>query len=173
MKFFRPRNWTEESWNRFRAEAKILAKLRHPGIVAVYNMGLGDGQFLYYVMDLLDGEPLDQLIEREGPVKIDQALQIFIKVADALGAAHAKGVIHRDIKPSNLMLLHDSGKKSLSVKIVDFGIARLSSQNFAVQSQTKTGMIVGTPFYMSPGAKMPGSDSGRAFRRIFIWLHYV
>jgi serine/threonine protein kinase len=141
---------SKEYWNRFRAEAQTLAKLNHPGIVGIHNMGVDGGQFPYYVMDLLAGEALDLLIKREGPLSLEVALAVFIQVADALGAAHQQGIIHRDIKPSNLMLLKDAHKHTTKVKIVDFGIARLTKKGLAAQSQTKTGMIVGTPFYMSP-----------------------
>ncbi len=141
---------SDEYWNRFQAEAQALAKLKHPGIVSVYNMGIAGGQFPYYVMDLLDGNPLDQMIKTYGPMPIQKAMEIFAQVADALSAAHSQGIIHRDIKPSNLMLLREIKGQTALVKIVDFGIARLSKQGFAAQSQTKTGMIVGTPYYMSP-----------------------
>ncbi len=137
-------------WNRFRVEAQVLAKLNHKCIVSVYNMGVHDGQFPYYVMDLLEGEGLDRLIKYRGPLAIDTAIEIFIQIADALSAAHLKEIIHRDIKPSNLMLLPDQSTSIATVKIVDFGIARMSKQDISRQSQTKAGAIIGTPFYMSP-----------------------
>jgi serine/threonine protein kinase len=141
---------SSEAWNRFQAEAKSLARLKHPGIVSIYNMGIDKGQCPYYVMDLISGEPLDSLIARVGPVPVEQALDLFIQVADALASAHLQGIIHRDIKPSNLMLQFDSQSQTLRVKLVDFGIARLSKQGLVTQSQTATGLIFGTPFYMSP-----------------------
>jgi serine/threonine protein kinase len=141
---------SSEYWSRFQAEAKVLAKLNHPGIVGIYNMGIDSGTCPYYVMDLLSGEGLDSLIGRCGPLPVNQALDCFIQVADGLSCAHAQGIIHRDIKPSNLMLIeHDNGQTG-RVKIVDFGIARLSKQGLGAQSQTATGLIFGTPFYMSP-----------------------
>ncbi|MBS1989315.1 MAG: serine/threonine protein kinase [Cyanobacteria bacterium SZAS LIN-3] len=150
IKILSSEDLNEEYWNRFRSEAQALAKLNHPNIVGIFNMGVDRGQFPYYVMDLLDGETLDQVIARRGRVPTAEALSIFIQVADALGSAHSQGIIHRDVKPSNLVLLRDAGGRFQSVKIVDFGIARLSKQNFGAQSQTKTGMVFGTPFYMSP-----------------------
>ncbi len=138
------------AWARFQIEAKSLAMLNHPGIVGIYNMGIDKEQCPYYVMDLLSGEAMDSLIDRSGSLPVAEALKIFIQVADALASAHAQGIIHRDIKPSNLMLMQDEQKQITTVKLVDFGIARLSKQGLAAQSQTATGLIFGNPFYMSP-----------------------
>jgi len=139
-----------ENWTRFQVEAKALARLNHPGIVAIYNMGIDGGLVPYYVMDLLSGETLDQLIHKSGRLPVEQVLDYFIQIADAISVAHAQDIIHRDIKPSNLMLVRDSSNKITGVKVVDFGIARLSNQGFKTQSQTATGLIFGTPYYMSP-----------------------
>jgi len=141
---------SSEHWERFRAEAKVLAKLNHPNIVSIYNMGVDNSSCPYYVMDLLRGEPLDIVISRRQSLPIDQALDCFIQVADALSNAHNQGVIHRDIKPSNLMLIGQKKDNIGQVKLVDFGIARMSKQNLGTQSQTATGMVFGTPYYMSP-----------------------
>jgi serine/threonine-protein kinase len=150
MKLLKGDQLSGEYWSRFKAEAQALAQLNHPGIVGIHNMGVDGGQFPYYVMDLVPGEALDLLISKNGRVPVNEALDIFIQVADALGSAHLQGIIHRDVKPSNMMLVRDDKNGTLCVKIVDFGIARLSKHGFAAQSQTKTGMIFGTPFYMSP-----------------------
>ncbi len=102
-------------------------------------------------MDLLSGETLDVRLQRKnGPLDRDLALDLFIQVADALSSAHQQGIVHRDIKPSNLMLIRNSQNQITSIKIVDFGIARLSKHGFAAQSQTATGLVFGTPYYMSP-----------------------
>lgn len=144
---------SREAWNRFQVEAKALAKLNHPGIVGIHNMGVHHGlddNTPYYVMDLLSGENLDDLIKKSGPLPINQALEYFTQVADALQSAHAQGVVHRDIKPSNLMLVRDQSERVAQIKIVDFGIARVNQSGHSSQSQTATGVIIGTPFYMSP-----------------------
>jgi serine/threonine protein kinase len=141
---------SDEYWNRFRAEAQALAKLNHPNIVGIYNMGVDAGHFPYFVMDLLTGHTLDVLVAEKGPLAVNETLDIFIRVADALGSSHAQGIIHRDVKPSNIMLVPDQNNQMTGVKLVDFGIARLAKDALAAQSQTKTGMIFGTPFYMSP-----------------------
>jgi len=140
-----------EAWARFKIEAKALAKLNHPGIVGIHNMGIDKGVSPYYVMDLLSGESLDVIIRDKGPLPTSDALKLFAGVADALASAHAHGIIHRDIKPSNLMLVRDPSGTIDQPKIVDFGIARLTNKGgHNMQSQTATGVVFGTPFYMSP-----------------------
>jgi len=141
---------TSASWTRFQSEAKALARLKHPGIVGIHNMGIHNGVYPYYVMDLLHGETLDVKIANSGKLPVRQALNVFIQVTDALHSAHQQGIIHRDIKPSNLMLEHDPISRVLRVKLMDFGIARLTQQGQDNQSQTATGLIFGTPYYMSP-----------------------
>lgn len=145
-----------ESWMRFQSEAKALARLHHPGVVSIHNMGIDKEQFPYYVMDLLLGESLSQMIKRKHRLPLQQALNLFIQIADALDAAHQQGIIHRDIKPSNIMVYEENQIEK--VKIVDFGIARLTSRSssstlsntFTSQNQTVTGAVFGTPSYMSP-----------------------
>lgn len=139
-----------ESWERFKLEAKALARLAHPGIVGIHNMGIDQGCFPYYVMDLLSGESLSELLEKQGRLPETTVISLFIEIADALKSAHAKGVIHRDLKPSNLMVLRDAGGAVTRLKLVDFGIARLSGSGKEKQSQTATGAVIGTPYYMSP-----------------------
>jgi len=141
---------TTEAWSRFQAEAKALARLRHPSIVGIHNMGIHAGAYPYYVMDLLQGETLDVKITNSGKLAVREALSIFMQVTDALHSAHQQGIIHRDIKPSNLMLEYDPQSRRPHVKLMDFGIARLTKQDSSAQSQTATGLIFGTPFYMSP-----------------------
>ena len=163
LKFLLAGDLSSEAWNRFQIEAKALAKLNHRGIVGIHNMGVhhspargsDDGTALsgdipYYVMDLLSGENLDDLLRKSGPLTVKQALEYFIQVADALHSAHAQGVVHRDIKPSNLMLLRDQNGSVSQIKIVDFGIARVNRTGHGTQSQTATGLVFGTPYYMSP-----------------------
>lgn len=147
---------SSESWMRFQSEAKALARLHHPGVVSIHNMGIDKERFPYYVMDLLLGQSLSQMIKRKHRLPLKQALNIFIQLADALDAAHHQGIIHRDIKPSNIMVYEENQIEK--VKIVDFGIARLSSRSsnntlgntFTSQNQTVTGAVFGTPSYMSP-----------------------
>lgn len=139
-----------EHWARFKQEAQTLARLNHPGIVTIHNMGVEGGQWPYFVMELLTCESLNEQIKRLGKLTTNQALPLFIKVADALAQSHSQGIVHRDIKPGNLMLVKDGSGAISNIKIVDFGIARVLGNDQASQSQTATGMIFGTPYYMSP-----------------------
>jgi len=139
---------TPESWSRFQSEAKALARLHHPCVVGIHNMGIDDRACPYYVMDLLEGESLSQLIRRKKRLTVADSLNIFTQLASALDAAHQQGIVHRDIKPSNIMVLEENG--TYAVKLVDFGIARLSKQGLGSLNQTAAGTVFGTPFYMSP-----------------------
>ena len=159
LKFLLARDLSSEAWSRFQIEAKALARLNHRGIVGIHNMGVHHGRAQggdiecdtpYYVMDLLSGENLDDLLRKSGPLTLNHALDYFIQVADALHSAHAQGIVHRDIKPSNLMLLRDQNGHITQIKVVDFGIARVNRSGHGNQSQTATGLVFGTPYYMSP-----------------------
>ncbi|HJR33640.1 MAG TPA: serine/threonine-protein kinase, partial [Gemmatimonadales bacterium] len=127
---------------RFEREIKLAAKLQHPNILGLYDSGAADG-LLYYVMPFIKGESLRDRLDREGQLPIDDAVQVTLEVAEALGHAHAAGIVHRDIKPENVLI---SGGHAL---VADFGIARAASEGNA-QKLTQTGMAVGTPVYMSP-----------------------
>jgi serine/threonine protein kinase len=140
----------EVIWSRFQAEGKVIAKLDHPNIVKIYNMGVDQGECPYYVMDLLDGVALSDCIKDKMPFTIDEILNLFIQIASGLGYAHSHGIIHRDVKPSNVVLV-DSGGQYPTAKIVDFGIAKLvGAADLPTQSLTATGEIFGSPYYMSP-----------------------
>jgi serine/threonine-protein kinase len=128
--------------DRFEREIKLAAKLQHPNILGLYDSGVAD-TLLYYVMPFIKGESLRDRLDREGQLPIDDAIQITLEVAEALGHAHAAGIVHRDIKPENVLI---SGGHAL---VADFGIARAASEGGA-QKLTQTGMAVGTPVYMSP-----------------------
>jgi serine/threonine-protein kinase len=125
---------------RFRAEAITVARLSHPGIATVYELFERDGQWLM-VMEFVRGETLERLIERAGPLSAERASDLAMQALSALAHAHGLGVVHRDLKPANLMLT-DGG----SVKIMDFGIARVSGS----EHLTNAGFMMGTPAYMAP-----------------------
>ncbi len=127
---------------RFEREIKLAAKLQHPHILGLYDSGEADS-LLYYVMPFIKGESLRDRLDREGQLPIDDAIQICLEVAEALGHAHAAGIVHRDIKPENILL---SGGHAL---VADFGIARAATEAGG-HKLTHTGMAVGTPVYMSP-----------------------
>src|ERR687885_476015 len=129
---------------RFLQEARIVAKLRHPNIVAVYAAGEADG-LLYFVMEYVPGESLRDLLERDRCCDAGRTAAILRDLADALAFAHARGVVHRDIKPENVLLDQETGRAMLA----DFGVA----QAFASPDEprlTGPGVVVGAPQYMSP-----------------------
>ena len=128
--------------SRFLQEARTVAKLRHPNIVAVYSAGDAEG-LLYFVMELVPGESLRDLIQREGKVEPARAERILHELALALDYAHANGIVHRDVKPENILLDRDTGRAMLT----DFGVARALENS---GNMTGTGMILGSPRYMSP-----------------------
>jgi serine/threonine-protein kinase len=134
---------------RFFREAEAAGKLSHPNIVAIYDAG-EEHDMAYIAMELLIGEDLTQYCHAPNLLPVSRVLEITAAVADALDYAHKQGVVHRDIKPANIMLLEDG-----QIKVTDFGIARVVSA-----SQTRTGIILGTPSYMSPeqvsGKKVDG-----------------
>ncbi|MEO5826906.1 MAG: protein kinase [Gemmatimonadales bacterium] len=131
---------------RFLTEIRTTAKLQHPHILPLLDSGEADG-LLYYVMPLVTGETLRSRLERERQLPIEDAVRIAREVADALGSAHALGIIHRDIKPENILL---QGGHAL---VADFGIA-LAVQQAGGQRMTQTGLSLGTPQYMSPEQAM-------------------
>ncbi|MCC3272009.1 protein kinase [Arthrobacter zhangbolii] len=126
--------------NRFRAEARHTALLNHPGIANVFDYGEEEGS-AYLVMELVPGQPLSTIIERDKVLSPDRTLSIIGQTATALAVAHNQGLVHRDVKPGNLLMLPD-GK----VKITDFGIARLADQ----VPLTATGQVMGTAQYLAP-----------------------
>ena len=129
----------DEIKKQFYREAEMVAKLSHPNIVAIYDVG-EDLDLSYLAMEYLDGVSLERYTRQEKRLSMGQCIQILIQVCDALAYAHSQNIVHRDIKPANIMLL-----KNGRVKVTDFGVARST-----VGSQTRTGVVKGTPYYMSP-----------------------
>jgi len=141
----------EESRRRFEVEAKAAAKLQHPNIVTVFELSQDRG-VPYIAMELLSGTDLEALMRAGEPLLLQEKLEIVIQICRGLSYAHEHGVVHRDIKPSNIRLLDDG-----SVKIMDFGIAKLGGTNL-----TKSGMMVGTVHYMSPEQVRGKAVDGRS-----------
>jgi serine/threonine protein kinase len=131
-----------ERVRRFQREIQILTRIRHPAVLRIRDSGessLG----LFLVTELVDGEDLKQAIRRRGPFAPAETAALGATLADALAAAHARGVVHRDVKPNNVMIARDG-----SVRLLDFGLAR--GAGIEVSTLTRTGTILGTPAYMSP-----------------------
>lgn len=149
LKILAPDLVNEQSWLRFKAEAKTLSVLNHSSLVKVYDLGVHENTIPYYSMDFLQGRSLEEILANDGPLPFRQALPIFIEVLDGLAYAHRNGIVHRDLKPGNIMLCTVDGARS--IKILDFGISKLIGPNAASsQSLTTVGEIFGSPFYMSP-----------------------
>jgi len=141
-----------EARRRFRREAQIVARLQHPSIVAVFDYGTFADGGAYLVMELVRGEDLRHLLQREGRLDAGESMRILTAVCAAIGAAHREGVLHRDLKPENILL---PGGGS-AAKVLDFGVAKLVGERrdeAGAESHTvltTAGMIVGTPAYMAP-----------------------
>ncbi len=127
---------------RFEREAQAAGRLGHPNIVQVFDLGsLADGS-PYIVMEFLEGEPLSSRLAIEGGLPIAEACEILMEVLSALEAAHEGGIVHRDLKPDNVFLATNG-----AVKLVDFGISKHSDETMSL---TRTGAVVGTPYYLAP-----------------------
>ena len=126
---------------RFRREARAIARLAHPNIVTVIDRGEYEGR-QYIVFEHVDGETLKELVEREGPLPVEQALRIAHQVARGIAFAHEHGVVHRDVKPQNVLLNEDG-----VAKVTDFGIARSLERE---EGLTETGTVLGTSDYLAP-----------------------
>jgi serine/threonine protein kinase len=140
-----------ETRARFQREARAAARLQHPGIVTIYDLGEVEGT-LYIAMELLEGVDLAEAMSPPDRLTLPQKLRIVVEVCRGLDFAHKHGVFHRDVKPANIRLLRDG-----RVKIVDFGIARLENS-----TMTQTGLVLGTPSYMAPEVLKGGRVDHRA-----------
>jgi eukaryotic-like serine/threonine-protein kinase len=143
---------------RFNAEARAVNLINHPNIVQVFDFGqLPDGRH-YIVMEFLNGQDLTELIDEKAPFAIRDALDLVRQIALGLEAAHKRGVIHRDLKPDNIIVVRDE-EDQLTVKILDFGIAKLADSAMAQGAhRTSAGVILGTPLYMSPEQASGSTD---------------
>ena len=142
---------------RFNREASNASRLSHPNICGIYDFGETSDGMIYLAMEFIEGSSLTSLIEKAGSLPPARAGSIIHQSGDALQVAHDAGIVHRDLKPDNIMIAKNRDGSDL-VKVVDFGIAKASSSD--AQKVTKTGLVVGTPEYMSPeqlaGDKLDG-----------------
>ncbi len=150
---------------RFDREARCASLLNHPNVVTIFDVGPSQGEGLpYIVLEYVDGRTFRQIVDSEGPLAFDRALELVAQVAQGLSRAHAAGIVHRDVKPANLMCT-----SSGVVKILDFGLAKLVQSCFAPAGESQTTAIrpnditgahalVGTPQYMLRSRRTPDSD---------------
>jgi serine/threonine protein kinase len=131
---------------RFFRETRLLSRLQHPSIVAAYDGGFDPRFGRYLVMEYLDGENLQQYLARQGALSPFEAVSIAYQLLDALEVIHEAGILHRDIKPANIYLMRS--KRGLLVKLLDFGISKFLTPTDDLK--TATGIVVGTPLYLSP-----------------------
>jgi serine/threonine protein kinase len=135
---------------RFQTEAVVTRKLRHPNAVRVDDFDYTDDGRPFIVMELVEGKNIGETLHEEGPLRVPRAVRIATQAARALGVAHKLGIVHRDIKPGNIILATDEQGQE-TAKVLDFGIAKLlETTGDAKPGMTMTGMMVGTPLYMSP-----------------------
>ena len=130
---------SEETRERFFREARSAGQLMHRNIITIYDFGEEGGR-AYIVMELLTGESLSKVLAGHEPMPIERQVEIMTRVSEGLAFAHARGIVHRDVKPANLFITAEG-----QLKILDFGVARIASSKL-----TRSGLIVGTPEYMSP-----------------------
>ena len=148
---------------RFNREASNASRINHPNVCAIYDFGDTADGLVFLAMEFIEGEPLTDLLIREGVLPIARATNIFLQTAEALQAAHELGIVHRDLKPDNIMLTKGRGGSD-TVKVVDFGIAKAigGGGTEAGQKVTKTGLVMGTPEFMSPEQLSGDNVDGRS-----------
>ncbi|MHB8875796.1 MAG: serine/threonine protein kinase [Myxococcaceae bacterium] len=134
-------------FERFRREAEIASRLRHPNVITIFDFGRAEDGTCYYVMELLQGESLKQMVKRDGPMSLRRAVRVVCQASLGLAHAHIQGCIHRDLKPHNIMVQHIDGQEF--VKVLDFGLVKAMEQDDTEQL-TSTGQVLGTPQYMPP-----------------------
>jgi hypothetical protein len=132
---------------RFEREAQATSELSHPNTVRIFDFGFTPDGLSYYAMELLEGIDLNQLVQRDGPLPPRRAVHILDQASRALAEAHDRGIVHRDVKPANLFVTTAGGESDF-VKLLDFGVAKLTREGKS--SLTQTGWIGGTPAFMSP-----------------------
>jgi serine/threonine-protein kinase len=153
----------ENSVKRFALEARAVNEIRHRNLVDIFTFGrLPDGRW-YHVMEYLEGQSLGDRLHLSGRLPAGEALPIFIEVTKALEAAHAKGIVHRDLKPDNVFLVAGGEGGNPTVKLLDFGIAKLMEGHTQLSGpRTMHGSTLGTPHYMSPEQTRGQSLDGRS-----------
>ncbi|HEY2369152.1 MAG TPA: serine/threonine-protein kinase [Polyangiaceae bacterium] len=155
----------ESMLKRFQKEATAAASIQSPNVVKILDYGKDESGRPYLAMELLRGEELEQRVEREGPLALQLMKKVIVETCRGLAAAHAAGVIHRDLKPENVFLCRDVQRADesgafgeVSVKLLDFGIARADRELSGTGNLTITGQLLGTPMFMSPEQALGRKD---------------
>lgn len=161
LKVIPPEQVTKEAWQRFKQEAQVISKLNHQNIVQVTDLGIHAECLPYYAMEFVSGQSLADILSERTRMKLESVIEVFLQVCDGVEYANRSGVIHRDLKPGNIMLTTDVSDRVV-VKILDFGLAKLSQRDRFKQSLTLAGDIFGSPFYMSPEQCSGGVVDGRS-----------
>ncbi|MCA9804660.1 MAG: serine/threonine protein kinase [Cyanobacteria bacterium HKST-UBA02] len=147
LKLMKSDLWSDKQLLRFQREARLAGRLRHQGIAEIYDFGIDSNHSPYMILELIDGQDLKSILSRR-ELTTDETIEILIQVAEALDHAHQNDLVHRDIKPANIMVCDRDNE--LSVKIIDFGIARILDESDREQGLTTTNALIGSPSYMSP-----------------------
>jgi serine/threonine-protein kinase len=147
---------------RFTREAQMSSRIDHPHAVTIYDYGETEDGLVYLAMEYIEGETLSTLLRRQGALGLERTVKIARQIGDALAAAHELNIVHRDLKPDNIMVGRKAGNDDF-VKVLDFGIAKMAESEDKRHDLTQAGLVIGTPFYMSPeqvsGQKLdPRSD---------------
>ncbi|HKV75228.1 MAG TPA: protein kinase [Gemmatimonadales bacterium] len=149
-----------EAVGRFNREAANASRIAHPNVCAIYDFGETAEGLIYLAMEFIEGQSLTDFLHDTGPLPLPRAAAILSQAADALQAAHDLGIVHRDLKPDNIMISSVRGRDV--VKVVDFGIAKATGSDAMSQKVTRTGLVVGTPEYMSPEQLTGDALDGRS-----------
>jgi len=160
LKLIPPDQVTDMGWQRFQLEAKSIARLEHVNLVKVTDFGIHEGCLPYYVMEYVEGQTMADILVKRGTMPLAVALEVFMQICDGVDYAHRSGIVHRDLKPANIMLKQLAQGK-YSVKILDFGLAKLTQDDRQKQSLTSVGDVFGSPFYMSPEQCIGGKIDNR------------
>jgi serine/threonine-protein kinase len=142
-------DFDDDARRRFENEARAAAALRSSHVIRVFDHGVSDEGKPYIVMELLAGESLESRLARVGRLSIAETARVIAQASRALDKAHAEGIVHRDIKPENLFLARDE-EGIETVKVLDFGVAKIQKREWDDMASTRSGTILGTPFYMAP-----------------------
>jgi hypothetical protein len=164
IKILRPEHSADsDTVARFQREAAALSLLAHPNTVRVYDFGQTEDGLFYLVMELLEGEPMTQVLARQGALSLVDGIRVAQQILRSLSEAHAQGVVHRDLKPDNIFIARVPGHATPVIKVLDFGIAKVMTGDVKLDAfETQAGTVFGTPRFMSPEQAQGGGLDNRS-----------